>query len=475
MRRVATFIVAFGLIIAGIGASAGGRPWPGPPAAAPARLAGWVAQGGGATKAVHYAGYAVRVPADWPVYRLDRDPTRCVRYDRHAVYLGRPGPDQVCPAHLVGRVATVSLQAPPAGRPGSAGPGPGRLAALPAVGNLPLAGVPVRADPPGHVLYATARHPGLAISATYGSDDAAALKIIQSVRRTSPAPAGAAQQARQQARQPARPRVEQAVATAARSGLARGGTVAATATPTAGGGRAGSSGGRVVGKGFDTCAAPSLALMRAWRHAFSYAGIYIGGAEAGCGYGNLSASWIRSVTALGWGLIPTYVGPQAPCDKQFTVRIAPSRARAQGQAAAIDAIQDAAALGLGRGTPIYYDMESFNAGNASCRSTVLSFLDGWTRQIHASRYVSGVYSSAATGARALGEATSVYGRTLAKPDALWFAYWDDVSNVDGTPYLSPSWWPGYRRIKQYMGPHTRKVNGFALNIDGDLIRGPVYR
>ncbi len=55
------------------------------------------------------------MPASWPVYRLGRGPTRCVRYDRHAVYLGRPGADQQCPAHLVGRTTTISVQAAPAG------------------------------------------------------------------------------------------------------------------------------------------------------------------------------------------------------------------------------------------------------------------------------------------------------------------------------------------------------------------------
>ncbi len=53
--------------------------------------------------------YTIDVPAAWPVYRLARDPSRCVRYDQNAVYLGQPGANQQCPAHLAGRVATLSL------------------------------------------------------------------------------------------------------------------------------------------------------------------------------------------------------------------------------------------------------------------------------------------------------------------------------------------------------------------------------
>jgi hypothetical protein len=451
----------------------GGRP----PGAAQAWLAARQVPGTALVKAVQYGGYTIDVPANWPVYWLDRDPARCVRFDRNAVYLGQPGTDQVCPAHLVGRVATISLQVPPA----ASGP-----AAFPAVGRLPrpssqgpssqgpssqgpsglVLGGPVLADATNHELYAGAQRPGLSISATYGADAGSVLKIIQSVRRDQPQRVGPP--ARRPARLPPVPWTASITADRLTGRL----TDRLTGRPD----RAASVAGRVLGKGFDTCAAPSLAVMRAWRHAFSYASIYIGGAEAGCGYGNLSAAWIRSVTALGWGLMPAYAGPQAPCNRQFAVRINPARAASQGRAAARDAVSDAAALGLGRGAPVYYDMESFDPQVASCRSAVLTFLDAWTRQIHASGYVSGVYTSAATGAQALGLGGSVSGRPLAEPDSVWFADWDDQSNVLGTPYLSPSWWGnGHQRIKQYLGPHNRTVNGFTLNIDSDLIRGPVYR
>jgi hypothetical protein len=500
MRRVATFIVALGLTIIGIAGSTASRPGAGPPGVAVARLAARVTQGGTPVKAVRFGGYMIDVPATWPVYWLDSNPTTCVRFDRNAVYLGRPGPDQVCPAHLVGRAATISLQVPPAaGGPAMGGPAAGTgqsPSALPAVGNLPRVGGPVHADPQDHELYATVQHPGLSISATYSGAASPILKIIQSVARASTQSAAAGQPPAQPitraAGQPAAWPAGQAAAqsagqravarppavTAAISGvplsdIRAGGTTRARLM--AGAGHANSAAAHVVGKGFDACTAPSLAVMQAWQHAFSYAGIYIGGVEAGCGYGNLSADWIRSVTALGWGLIPAYVGPQAPCDTQFTVRIDRGRAAAEGRAAAADAVQHAAAFGLGPGTPIYYDIESFDTGNTSCRLTVLSFLDAWTRQIHASGYVSGVYSSASTGAAALGLATTVYGRPLAKPDSMWFALWDGQSNVIGTPYLDVSWWPGYHRIKQYLGGHNRRVNGFTVNIDSDLVRGPVYR
>src|SRR6266852_7912388 len=71
-----------------------------------------------ATKTVTYDGYAVSVPANWPVYDLGRDPRQCVRYDVHAVYLGTPGPDQDCPPHVTGRVDTLLIEGSVADRAG---------------------------------------------------------------------------------------------------------------------------------------------------------------------------------------------------------------------------------------------------------------------------------------------------------------------------------------------------------------------
>lgn len=60
-------------------------------------------------KEVGYAGRTVEVPVSWPVHDLTAHPHTCMRYDRHAVYLGDPGPDQHCPAGAVGRTDTVRI------------------------------------------------------------------------------------------------------------------------------------------------------------------------------------------------------------------------------------------------------------------------------------------------------------------------------------------------------------------------------
>ena len=59
------------------------------------------------TTTVTYRGVSVTVPAGWPVVRLDGQ-SGCVRFDRHAVYLGDPASSN-CPAHVRGHVESVHL------------------------------------------------------------------------------------------------------------------------------------------------------------------------------------------------------------------------------------------------------------------------------------------------------------------------------------------------------------------------------
>ena len=61
-------------------------------------------------KVVRYHGYVVKVPRSWRVYDLAKNPHVCVRFDRHAVYLGAPTAQEQCPAHTVGRTEAILLQ-----------------------------------------------------------------------------------------------------------------------------------------------------------------------------------------------------------------------------------------------------------------------------------------------------------------------------------------------------------------------------
>jgi hypothetical protein len=226
--------------------------------------------------------------------------------------------------------------------------------------------------------------------------------------------------------------------------------------------------------GFDTCRAPSLRTMRVWRAKFSAAVIYIGGENMACAYGNLSRTWVRAAKAMGWSLLPNYVGPQPPCDS-YPGRIRPGQAAAQGRAAADDAIADATMLGIGRGSPLYFDMEAYNRTKGRCVTAVLTFLDAWTRQLNARGYVSGVYSSADSAIVDLQSANWVDGHRLAKPQCVWIALWDNRKNMNVPGYLTGSSWPTGDRSKQYADSLWVKVGGIRMNIDLDLVDGPVVR
>ena len=223
--------------------------------------------------------------------------------------------------------------------------------------------------------------------------------------------------------------------------------------------------------GFDTCTAPSLNAMKAWKAKYSAIGVYIGGMNMACDYGNLSAAWVKSTHWMGWNLLPLYVGLQAPCDK-FPAKINPSTAAGQAKGAANAAVADAVNFGMRKGTPIYFDMESYNNSNTNCRNAVLTFLDAWTRELHARGYASGVYSSASSGVSDLVSTTTLNGHSFAEPDALWFALWDKNDNLAGTPFLPSGRWQS-DRVKQYAGNTTKKIGGYTLNIDADRIGGAV--
>jgi hypothetical protein len=234
---------------------------------------------------------------------------------------------------------------------------------------------------------------------------------------------------------------------------------------------AASAGGSVfTGLGFDACTAPSSRSMAAWRASSPYEaiGVYIGGLNRGCSQPNLTASWVSAETAAGWHLIPTYVGLQAPTSAcSSCVKINPSQATAQGAAAASDAVAQAAALGMGPGSPIYNDMEAYTQTSSASAAT-LAFLEAWTEKLHSLGYASGVYSSSASGIEDLADQI---GTGYSLPDALWMANWNGQQN-SADPYVPANAWNQHQRIHQYRGGHDESYGGITINIDNNYVDGP---
>ncbi len=384
------------------------------------------------TRTVSFRDASVTVPDSWPVIDLAGRPG-CVRFDRHAVYLGDPS-RSTCPPHLVGRTEAVHLTS------GS------------------LQGV----VSPDRVVTSEGSSVGVVVAA--GDDTPAAREIASSVTYDDAtaeitAPSGRAD-ARSFAAAPAA-----SPSSSAATGLKPSDT-------------------RFSGLGFDACTAQPLTTMSTWYAASPYkaSNIYIGGASRGCGQPNLTADWVAQTIAQGWTLIPTYVGLQASCS-DYPNRIDPAQAPVQGAAAADDAIVQLNALGLGAGNPVYFDMEAYSYTNATCLQATRAFLGAWTQRLHDRGYVSGIYSSSNALAATVFDGTSKADRVptaaMPAPDALWFARWPaDSKTQPGDPTLSDAaipdqYFADHQRIHQYRGGHQETWGGVTVNIDNDSVDAPV--
>ncbi|HTR75760.1 MAG TPA: DUF1906 domain-containing protein [Solirubrobacterales bacterium] len=245
----------------------------------------------------------------------------------------------------------------------------------------------------------------------------------------------------------------------AHASSAHGGAVATAST----------SGAIFTGLGFDACSAPSSKAMAAWAESpFRGIGIYIGGENSACSQPNLSSSWVSAQTTAGWHLIPTYVGLQATtsscssCAKMTTVA-----AGMQGAAAAEDAVAEASAIGIGAGSPIYFDLEAYSP-TTSATKAALAFLEAWTTKLHQLGYLSGVYSSTGSG---ISDLAHQVGTGYQLPDAIWFANWNNQESTTD-PSLPENAWANHQRIHQYRGGHDDTYGGVTINVDSDYVDGP---
>jgi glycoside hydrolase-like protein len=223
-----------------------------------------------------------------------------------------------------------------------------------------------------------------------------------------------------------------------------------------------------TGLGFDACAAPSRSAMSAWSSSpYRAIGVYIGGVNRGCSQPNLTASWVGEQSAAGWNLIPTYVGPQAPTSScSSCAKLSSGSATLQGAQAATDAVNEARIAGIGEGSPIYFDMESYTR-TASASSATLAFLEAWSLRLHALGYDSGVYSSSASG---IADLAGQLGGIYQLPDDLWIANWNGHANALDS-YVPAGAWADHQRIHQYRGGHDETYGGVTINVDNNYVEG----
>ena len=382
------------------------------------------------TQRVTYGGLELDVPGAWAVVDLAANPKACVRFDVHVVYLGTPGAVQDCPAGLLGRTEAILL------RPMPSEPPYGTMTLIPAA----VPGLTSGQLLAGEVSAQVSGTRSL-VTAAFGSDSAVTLAVLRSVKVTA-APLLAGTSATTVAFS------VPAVTTTDPQPLDRSFTWH-------------------YGYGFEACTAPALSSMQAWLSSpYRSIGIYVGGASRACSQSNLTASWVRSIATMGWKAQPIYVGLQAPCSTGLPA-ITYGQEWTQGRDAALDAIGQAKALGIGQGSDIYYDMEGYTQ-SPTCSGSVRAFLSSWTSTIQYNGYSSGVYSSLDSGIADLANGAGQPG--FVPPNKVWIAAWDSQPKVYGYgPQVADSQWAPYRRMHQYSGGHNGTYGAVTINIDSDYL------
>lgn len=191
LRRIVSVAVAGAALLAAFGCGGGGneasvragtsRDGAVAPAAASSESSSTVGANG--LRTVTYRSVQFDVPGDWPVYDLAADPSTCVRFDVHAVYLGHPGADMNCPAGLVGRADAVLVEPTEGQRHrGSQGGDASDVAAATASG---LEAQVATNDAVASEVAADLPSVGLSVTLTYNESDATAQQILQSFRTAS--------------------------------------------------------------------------------------------------------------------------------------------------------------------------------------------------------------------------------------------------------------------------------------------------
>jgi hypothetical protein len=226
------------------------------------------------------------------------------------------------------------------------------------------------------------------------------------------------------------------------------------------------------GRAFDTCTAPSLSKMTAWKASNFYgaAAVYVGGTNRGCTQKELTSTWVTKVSAAGWKLIPLYVGAQPPCQTSSnTERISATNAASLGTTDGTDAVAKASGLGMKAGSAVYLDMEAYDITNTSCVNSVLTYVHAWNKAVKAKNYYAGFYGFKSTSAAAVVNDTD---RTNL-PDAVWYAYYDKVNTTTTDWPYKATWWVHHQRGHQYLVNSKESHGGVTLTVDRSAWDAPV--
>ena len=244
-----------------------------------------------------------------------------------------------------------------------------------------------------------------------------------------------------------------------------------------------------VGQGFDQCEIPGNAALDAWRDSSPYnvVNLYIGGSARACSNRALTYSKVSYMYNNGWTFIPTWVGPQASCtDYRSRMSADPVVAYQEGVDNANQAMAKMYELGLtdanGHGGVVYYDLEYY-VGDTACQNATRSFFEGWNARLHQLGALSGAYGASCHywSTNNPPQNLSNLANLTNRLDAVWIAkyistpyFYNPSVSVWGIASCFPdSLWAQNQRLRQYTGGHNETWGGYTINIDSNVLQGPV--
>lgn len=240
-----------------------------------------------------------------------------------------------------------------------------------------------------------------------------------------------------------------------------------------------------VDEGFDMACVSTWPNMDTWWQYSPYydTGVYLGGDNVGCKANTyLNSEWVSLVSNMGWGIIPIWVGLQAPCignSSNFWTIAENSPLNSpyqEGENDATAAVAMANSLGMSS-TVIYFDMEYY-VPQSACSTAVISFLQGWATQLHTDGYLAGLYGSLGDWWTTAGASDFIQLSPLM--DDVWIANWDGNDSVWNIGALPNTYWPNNQRIHQYENEPSETWGGVKFGgppnsgIDRDVEDAPVY-
>ena len=196
--------------------------------------------------------------------------------------------------------------------------------------------------------------------------------------------------------------------------------------------------GSFTGYGFDQCTAPTQKAMDAWLTSLAVLGRrhlplrrlprLPEPAEPHADLGQHPARQRLAAAAdhaRPAGLVHHPGALPAPgADQPVVVRVLRHRPPAGPRRGEQDRRAPPSGSGSPPGSTLWYDIEAFSIAKTDCRESALSFLSAWTDQLHALGYVSGIYSSGASGIKMLDDARATRPGVYTMPDQLWIADWN---------------------------------------------------